>query len=85
MTELIPTRDGGTLRTVREARDYMLALPDGRGHQRPRELVEKLDGILLFAQRCLKEMNDRRQMQLLREVSGRRAAIGMARGGRLLN
>jgi hypothetical protein len=43
----------------------------GHGHQRPRELVEKLVGILLFAQRCLKEMNDRRQMQLLREVSSR--------------
>jgi hypothetical protein len=74
------------LRTVREARDYMLALPDGRGHQRPRELVEKLVGILLFAQRCLKEMDDRRQIQLLREVRAARAAIGMARGGgRLLN
>jgi hypothetical protein len=24
----LPTKDGGTLRTIREARDYMLALPD---------------------------------------------------------
>jgi hypothetical protein len=31
----IPTKDGGTLRTIREARDYMLALP------RPRELREQ--------------------------------------------
>ena len=26
----IPTKDGGTLRTVRDAREYMLALPDRR-------------------------------------------------------
>ena len=30
LTRPIPTKDGGTLRTVRDAREYMLALPDGR-------------------------------------------------------
>ena len=35
LTRPIPTKDGGTLRTVRETRDYMLALP------RHRELREQ--------------------------------------------
>jgi hypothetical protein len=30
LTRPILTKDGETLRTIREARDYMLALPDGR-------------------------------------------------------
>jgi hypothetical protein len=30
LTRPIPIKDGGTLRTIAEARDYMLALPDHR-------------------------------------------------------
>jgi hypothetical protein len=32
----IPTKDGGTLRTVADARDYMLALPENRALISPR-------------------------------------------------
>jgi hypothetical protein len=39
-------------------------------HQWPGDLVEKLIRVLLFAQRGLQQLNDRRQVKLLREVSG---------------
>jgi hypothetical protein len=46
LTRLIRTKDGGTLRTVGDARNYMLALPERRatqrGWQRAAELI--LDG-----------------------------------------
>ncbi len=34
LTRVVRTKDGGTLRTVGDARDYMLALPERRATQR---------------------------------------------------
>jgi hypothetical protein len=44
LTRPIPTKDGGILRTVLDARTYMLALPPDRGH---RTQWQRAAGLLL--------------------------------------
>jgi hypothetical protein len=42
LTRPIPTKDGRTLRTIREVRDYMLALPEGRALREQWQVASKM-------------------------------------------
>jgi hypothetical protein len=54
LTRPVPTKDGGLLRTIAEARDYMLALPDHRelrqSWQRAAELLLAQADVILVSQ-----------------------------------
>jgi hypothetical protein len=42
LTRPIPTKDGRTLRTIREVRDYMLALPESRALREQWQVAAKM-------------------------------------------